>query len=104
MATYILANGESGPIEPLFGSYFSGTELRGLVEGDYAIIGLLDKGVLVINDEYYQIGVEKNEVATELAKDFIPEGTWIAGPVLHIPDTDFQVERPHDKESLSQSR
>ena len=92
MAEYILANGESGPIEPLFGSYFSASELQGLVEGDFAIIGLLDKGVIVINDEYYQIGVEKNEQASALAKGFIPKETWIAGPALYIPCTDSQKE------------
>ena len=104
MATYILADGESGPIEPLFGSYFSASELQGLIEGDFAIIGLLDQGVLVINDEYYQIGVEKNETATALAQGFIPEETWIAGPALHIPDTDFDLRECHGQESLSQSR
>ena len=92
MATYILASGESAEIHPLFGSYFSSSELQGLVEGDFHIIGLLEQGVLVINNEYYQIGVEKNEQASALAKGFIPEETWIAGPALHIPRTDFNKE------------
>jgi len=89
MATYLLPNGESRLVKPFFGSYFSGPELRGLVEGEVHIIGLLEQGVLVINEDQHEVGLEENVQATTLASSFIPEYTLIFGPALHIPHSDF---------------
>jgi len=59
VATYYLANGESGSIEPLFGSTFHKTEIQGLVEGEFQILDLLDKGVLVVNVRAFKGGTKK---------------------------------------------
>ena len=101
MATYLVPNGESRRVKPFFGSYFSNSELRELVEGDISIIGLLEQGMLVINEDQHEVGLEENVEATALAKDFLPEYRLIFGPALHIPHSDFQAEQQDDEESLS---
>ena len=42
------------------------------------------------NADYYAIGYIKNEEATKLARGFIPDDMWIAGPALHISHDDFK--------------
>jgi len=102
MATHLLANGESRRVKPFFGSYFSNSELREFVEGDMHIIGLLENGVLVINKDHHEFGLEENVQATKLAKAFLPDYTYISGPALHIPHSDFHAEQQDDdEESLS---
>ena len=81
MATYLVTNDDPLEIYPTFGSFFCASELEGLVDGRFHIIGLEDKGVLVINADYY---------ATKLAQGFIPGDMWIAGPALHISHDDFK--------------
>ena len=96
MATYILTDGETIELKPMFGNFFSASEMEGLVDGDFHIIHLGEKGALVINAAYYAIGYTKNEVASELAKGFIPDDMWIAGPALHVvsPEYDLDSEFP----------
>ena len=90
MATYLVTNDEPLEIYPSFGAFFCASELEGLVDGRFHILGLEDKGVLVINADYYAIGYIKNEEATKLARGFIPDDMWIAGPALHISHDDFK--------------
>ena len=85
MATYISSKGERTDITPVRPPYFSDLELEQLVEGRPAFLVLEDGTTLVYNDVYYEIGVEKNEVATKLALSVLPEQTWLAGPVVHLP-------------------
>ena len=85
MATYISSKGEHTDVTPTRQPYFSDRELEQFVEGRLAFLLLNDGTTLVYNDVYYEIGVEKNEVATQLALNVLPENTWLAGPVVHLP-------------------
>ncbi len=85
MATYISAKGECTAITPVRPPFFSDSELERFVEGRPAFLVLDDGTTLVYNDVYYEIGVERNEVATRLALSILPENTWLAGPVVHLP-------------------
>ena len=44
MATYLVTNDDPLEIYPTFGSFFCASELEGLVDGRFHIIGLEDKG------------------------------------------------------------
>ena len=85
MATYISAKGERTEITPTRPPYFSDPELERFLEGRPAFLMLDDGTTLVYNNVYYEIGVERNEVATRLALNVLPENTWLAGPVVHLP-------------------
>ena len=85
MAIYISSKGERTDITPGRPPYFSDRELELFVEGRPAFLVLDDGTTLVYNDVYYEIGVEKNEAATQLALRVLPENTWLAGPVVHLP-------------------
>ncbi len=84
MATYISSKGERTTITPAHLPFLDDRELELFVEGRPAFLVLDDDTTLVYNDVYYEIGVEKNEVATKLALNVLPKGTWLAGPVVHL--------------------
>ena len=85
MATYISSKGEQTEIVPTHPPFFSDSELATLVEGTPAFLTLADGSTLIYNDIFYEIGVEKNDVATTLAQNVLPEQTWLAGPVVLLP-------------------
>jgi hypothetical protein len=89
MATYISVKDERMEMAPKVPPFFSASELERFVEGQPAFLHLHDGSMLVYNDVFYEIGVERNEVATQLAHNIIPDGTWIAGSVLYLTASDF---------------
>ena len=106
MATYIHADGTEITLSPP--KYFiHKEELQNLVEGSIDIVDMGEKGVLVINGDYYPEGVARNDTATELARSYIPDGTYIAGPAIHTsmreisnPITLAKLERLHKQRSM----
>ena len=89
MATYISVKDERMEIAPEVPPFFSMSELERFVEGQPAFLHLHDGSMLVYNDVFYEIGVEKNKTATRLAHALIPSNTWLAGSVLYLTAQDF---------------
>ncbi len=89
MATYISVKDERMEMAPEVPPFFSMSELERFVEGQPAFLHLHDGSMLVYNDVFYEIGVEKNKTATRLAHALIPSNTWIAGSVLYLTAQDF---------------
>ncbi len=83
-ATFISVRDERTTVTPQTAPLFSTAELQVLVEGTPAFLHLPDGSLLVYHETAYEIGMEKNEVATRLALDVLPDGTWLAGSVLHL--------------------
>ncbi len=83
-ATFISLHGERTTVTPQTPPFFSSSELQMMIEGVPAFLHLPDGSVLVYHEIAYEIGMEKNEAATQLALEVLPEGMWLAGFVLHI--------------------
>ncbi len=83
-ATHISVRGERTTVTPQTSPLFSASELQMFVEGTPAFLHLPDGSVLVYNEIAYEVGMQKNEEATQLALDVLPEATWLASAVLHI--------------------
>ena len=83
-ATYISVRGERTTVTPRTTPFFSAPELHVFVEGVPAFLHLPDGSLIVYNEIAYEIGFEKNDEATRLALEILPEHTWLAGFVLHI--------------------
>ena len=105
MATYIHTDGTEITLSPP--KHFIHMELQNLIEGEIDIVDMGEKGVLVINGDYYPEGVAMNEKATELARPYIPDGTYIAGPAIHAtlteisnPITVVKLEQLHEQRSV----
>ena len=91
-ATYISLRGERTTVAPQTPPLFSASELHVFVEGTPAFLHLPDGTLLVYNEAAYEIGIEKNEAATQLALDVLPNGTWLAGSVLHLMVDDEMLD------------
>lgn len=75
---------------PANGRDYSLEELRAGIGGGYIqIIGLSD-GRLMVMDEEGKFKYGLNEVATDLAKDVLFEGDYIAGDVLVVEDSQIE--------------
>ena len=105
MATYIHGDGTEITLRPPH--HFIAKELENLVEGSIDIVDMDEKGVLVINANYYAEGGARNEKATELALPYIPDGTYIAGPAIHAtlteisnPITLVKLQQLHEQRSI----
>ncbi len=96
MATYISVNGEHTQVVPARPPLFTARELEALVEGNPAFLTLTDGSLLIYNTTSYELGVEKNHMATALAGNVLPEQTWLAGPVvlLHFTITNTMPTHP----------
>ena len=92
VAIYIHGDGTEITLSPP--KHFIYKELQNLVEGAIDIVDMGENGVLVINADYYAEGVARNEKATALALTYIPDGTYIAGPLSTQPSQKLATRLP----------
>ena len=92
MAQLIETNGTVKEISPTEGSFFQLEELQRYVGGYIEVVVLGSQQVMVVNEEGKMMGLQRNDVATDLAKTRVLPGDYIAGNAVVCTLEEFEKD------------
>lgn len=84
-ATVLYTDGKMSQVAPKDGKSFKLAELQLLVGGYIEVIPLLEKTILVVNEDGKGLGMPLNLVATMMARSRLMPGDQIVGPAVMMP-------------------
>lgn len=76
-------NGSTIEVEPLNGQHFKLEEMQEIVAGYIEVLYLVDRSILIVNEEAKLLGLPFNSKATESLAGSRYAGDFICGDALH---------------------